>query len=301
MRTLLLTAASTLVAGTGVFSLISAGAFASPCSQPITYQVGSIDPEFTIATSTVRGLLQDAEETWEAQTDTNLFTHAPESGELKIDFIFDERQRRTNLQEEFATNLSSLRDTHTNLTEVLQTRRETYEQRLAAYEQDRQAYEKRLAEYNQRVDKLNQRNRPVASSTKRELESTRKQLQETRENLQKRQDELNALRQEINELAQRSNSLAETYNQKASTFNERFGTTRKFDQAVYTGDTINVYQFKEASDLRLALVHEFGHALGINHVEDPKAVMHYLMDKQQLNPVAITEADMEALNRVCQR
>jgi predicted Zn-dependent protease len=111
---------------------------------------------------------------------------------------------------------------------------------------------------------------------------------------------LEVLRRQVNELADRGNMVAEEYNQTATTFSERFGTSHEFSQATYTGDAINVYQFEGEQDLMLALVHEFGHALGIEHVSSTDSVMHYLMQDQLLENISLSNEDLKALRNVCE-
>jgi predicted Zn-dependent protease len=62
---------------------------------------------------------------------------------------------------------------------------------------------------------------------------------------------------------------------------------------------INIYQFHDESDLELVLAHELGHALGLNHVENPESVMYYLMEKQNLENIQLTTQDLQAIKNVC--
>ncbi len=131
---------------------------------------------------------------------------------------------------------------------------------------------------------------------KDEEKSLKRALQELEEDYQR----LNAYAEESGTLAQKDASLVESYNQEIITFEEKHGEGREFDQGVYTGDKITIYQFTEEADLVLALAHEFGHALSIDHVEDPVALMYPLLEKQNLLAPTPSASDLAALTQACE-
>jgi predicted Zn-dependent protease len=62
---------------------------------------------------------------------------------------------------------------------------------------------------------------------------------------------------------------------------------------------INIYQFDDIERLTLVLAHEFGHALGLTHVGNPKSVMYYLTDRQDTRNLKLSEEDIRAFQYRC--
>ena len=110
---------------------------------------------------------------------------------------------------------------------------------------------------------------------------------------------MNAQVSNLNGLADRINGVAKQLNRDVDAYNGKFGEPRQFDQGTYTGNSINIYQFNDESDLRLVIAHELGHALNLEHIDDPKAVMYYLMDQQDLSIIELSNGDMEAIKQQC--
>ena len=81
-------------------------------------------------------------------------------------------------------------------------------------------------------------------------------------------------------------------------FNNQFGGTREFTQGDYQGDHINVYQFRDRAELILVLAHELGHALQLDHVENPASIMYYLMGEQPPES-RLSAEDLEAFAQTC--
>jgi predicted Zn-dependent protease len=61
------------------------------------------------------------------------------------------------------------------------------------------------------------------------------------------------------------------------------------------------YEKFRLDDLILILAHELGHALGLDHVDNPKAVMHEILGDQDLDTLTLTSADVRALHTACSR
>ncbi|MEX2515048.1 MAG: matrixin family metalloprotease [Candidatus Paceibacterota bacterium] len=280
-----------------ISGLSSSRLFAGPCTQPILYRIGVIDDRFGIATSTVMNLLQEAENVWEEPIDRELFTY-DENADFTVNFEFDHRQQTTETANSYEDTLSNLEASHSEIINAYKEASSAYDARLSSYEDNLDAYEADLEAYNQTVREWNERG-GAPKDVREELVTEQEQLRQQLQQLESQQQDLEVLREQVNELADRGNVVADEYNQTATTFSQRFGSPQEFSQATYTGDMINVYQFEGHDDLKLAMVHEFGHALGIGHVSSTDSVMYYLMEDQSLDDVELSQEDIAALYNVC--
>lgn len=94
------------------------------------------------------------------------------------------------------------------------------------------------------------------------------------------------------------NEAARALNARISEFNESNAGT--FDQGEYVsdkkGERITVFEFEDRIDLRQVLSHEFGHAIGLEHNEDPSSVMYSFSERGN---TALSEADLASLRTRC--
>ena len=61
--------------------------------------------------------------------------------------------------------------------------------------------------------------------------------------------------------------------------------------------TMTIFAFSSETDLIATIAHEFGHAFGIEHTQDPASIMFYQLTAQQQQ---LTPVDVEAWRNTCQ-
>lgn len=268
-----------------------------PCSKPLEYAIGEIDPRFGISKSELEQYAFQAEKIWEEKAGKNLFIYNPDS-EFKINLIFDERQRETNKASEMKNELETLGSKHELAVEQYESLSSNYKQKLDEYNAKVKQYEEKLEDYNKAVKKWNLGDR-TSKEEFENLRKKRKELEKTLNDLEKKRDEINYLAGKTNQIAKQGNNLANTYNSSLETYQSKFGSSREFEKGVFDGKAINIYEFREESDLKMTIIHEMGHALGLGHVQNPKSIMHYLMAEQDLENPQLTEEDILELKNVC--
>lgn len=267
------------------------------CDIPVQYSIGKFDERFGISQEKFIKTLQEAEQVWEKSADKDIFEYIPDA-DFKVNLAFDERQQKTLAANRSEENIEATQANYDLLHSQYEIEKERYEMNLRNYDTAKSSYNARVERYNQKVASANARGGATAQEYK-ELQQDKQDIQHEANELESKRESLNQEVQELNSLGNRINELAAHLNIKVDIHNEVFGGAREFDQADYTGRDINVYQFDAIPDLRLVLAHELGHSLGMDHVENPKSIMHYLMDKQDLNNPTPTIEDIVELRRVC--
>ncbi len=281
------------VAGAGTFWYKTT---ASICPAPLHYRVGQIDTHFNLDTEAAKKHLANAEAVWEDSAGRELFTY-DENATFVVDFIFDERQAEADIEVTEQKALDTKKSENDSLVETIEDLQSEYDDLAESYKERVSSYESRLNSYNDRVSSYNDQG-GAPSEVFSELEQERNNLNVESVALSKKADELTALASKMNELSERGNRLVDEYNQEVVAYNKKFGYAREFTQGDYQNGRISVYKFSDDSELMAVLTHEFGHALGLDHVEGDSSVMYYLLKDTFGTPV-LSQEDKDAFVAQC--
>lgn len=269
----------------------------NPCSGTIEYGVGRFDAEFGISRERFIEYLQESHEVWNRAIGKETFVYNEDS-DFKVNLIFDQRQIDTIQKQKTESGLSLVEENLRKLDEKLSTANAGYKIRLDRYEQEIKVFENRQKEYEKEVNYWNSRGGAPESDYKR-LQNESIFLNNETKRLNEEGSRLNIMVKETNDLLKMRNDAARDYNRVADLYNKKYGKGLEFNQAEYSGQEINIYQFSGKKDLMIAMIHEFGHALGLDHVDDSNAVMYYLTGGNSEVGLELTEADLEEMGRVC--
>lgn len=269
------------------------------CDEPFQYSIGSVDSRFNINPDGLVEIAKMAENIWDSQAGRDLFEYNP-SAPLKMNLIFDERQQQTLAAETLEQKLEKLKLSDAGLKKQYDSIYGAYSKKVDAYNSLAKKYESKLNSYNKDVIYWNQQGGAPPDEYDK-LQKRKKDMEAMFKDLEKRRKEINNLIAEMKTLANKESQVAGDYNSAVATYRSRYGGSREFEKGVYNGQEINIYQFEEKSDLELTIAHELGHALGVEHVENPQSLMYYLMADQNMDKPKLTSEDLAAMNIICNR
>ncbi len=272
-----------------------------PCQRPITYSIVNIDPRFGLTKEELLDDIKQAEKIWESPINKQLFEYSP-TGDLKISLIYDYRQKATDALRKIGIVINDDQSTYDVLKAKYDLLVVSYnkekaqlETLIATYNADKSAFEKDVNYWNSHGG---------ASKAERNiLEQKRVDLNNQVIIINQAENSLNGLVDTINSAEIVLNKLIVTLNLQVSTYNTVGSSTGKeFSEGEYVSDAsgtaINIFQFNDTNQLVRVLAHELGHALGLGHLDNPKAIMYYLNEDEGINE-KLTADDLAALKKVC--
>ncbi|MCR4328012.1 MAG: matrixin family metalloprotease, partial [Patescibacteria group bacterium] len=271
----------------------------NPCEKPITYTLGSFDDRFGLSREAFLSAIEEAEAVWEEPIGKELFIYE-ESGKLKVNLIYDYRQQATNKLESLGIVVKEDRASYDELKAKYEALSREYTRAKADYDARVALFTEKKDSYDQEVQYWNKK----GGAPKKEYE----QLQEEKTALQAELAEIQKLEVDLHEDVENINSLVvvlnrlvislnlsvEKYNEIGASRGEEF--TEGDYQEIGGKQEINIYEFSNRDKLVRVLAHEFGHALGLQHVEDPQSIMYRLNTSTNEK---LTDDDLKELKARC--
>jgi hypothetical protein len=285
-----------------VIFAIGAGAFTvkslteNPCSLPKTFSLGAIDPRFGVSEDTVALYAKNAAAAWNDAYATNtLLSYVPRGGDVTITFVYDERQRTTITNEKIKQTIESEKSALDDLKDTIDSLRLQYSSLAKTINTQTETYNSDLSRHNSEVKYWNSQG-GASSETYLRLQREGAALETRRATINANVSRYNQLASRIREYAHDHNEVVTTLNTKITTLNE--SALGEFEEGTYDPNTatITIYEFASATALKRVLMHELGHALGLNHVKEKDSIMYSLNESSSL---ALSSADKEELASVC--
>lgn len=251
----------------------------NPCSQPINYSIGQFDKTFGVSEEEFFKNLSLAEAIWEKPLGNDFFNFS-ESGALKINLIYDYRQQATDELKKLGITIDNSQDSYNQIKASYESLIKKYNIKKAALDKIIKDFNVRQSAYEQRVQFWN--NKGGAPSVEfQKLEVERNSLNDQAKKINQEQTALKKIVDEINAAVNVMNRLVRELNLKVDNYNTIGADVGKeFKEGEYVrdvnGERINIYQFDSKNKLIRVLAHEFGHALGLEHNDNPDSIMYRL-------------------------
>jgi chromosome segregation ATPase len=285
-----------------------------PCSQPIVYDIGTFDTQFGISRAEFLVDINKAAQIWETpfhrifweyadavSTSTGKLFGSTAKSIMTINLLYDYRQQATN-------EMSSINTAITGDAATYATMKASYTSLMAEFNGEKSqldalvaAYDSAKAAYDQQVQYWND-NGGAPKDQYAALEQQRENLNTQADTINQDEASLNSLADTINSAVATLNATAQGLNLNVAKYNTVGSETGgQFEEGEYIQDatgtqSINIYQYDDEDKLVRVLAHELGHSLGMQHVQDPNAIMYALNEGAG---GTLSQDDINELKRVC--
>lgn len=272
----------------------------SPCKEPLTYRLGDIDSRFNITQKELAEIMDEVENLWESAVDKDLINLSPD-GKVALNLVYSKEQKRTDAEQQFSDRILAKEQQVSIVEREYKRLSERYENAEKDVRQTLEEYNTDIATYNKLAKEWD--GKEATSKIIAKFNTLEREISSMEASLKRKKQNLSSLREQTNNKTEKLNNLIKEHNTLITEYNSRFSKPRKFDQGrfVKRGDNkaINIYQFGNRAQLKTVLAHEVGHALGLDHVDNSKSIMHKMMAEQNMANLQLTGEDISALKKQC--
>src|SRR5258708_14718947 len=128
--------------------------FNKPCTQPVTYSLGSFDGKFGISKDKFLKDIEKSIKVWEDSTNLDLFKYDP-NGKLKINLVYDYRQAATDKLQSLGVKIDDTQSSYESLKSRYNTMSADYSRLRQSLDAEVSDYNRQKQDYEQQVNYWN--------------------------------------------------------------------------------------------------------------------------------------------------
>lgn len=281
-----------------------------PCGIPIHVTMGPVDPRFGFDGATVSRALKEAAGLWQDAAVAQMFVWSDHPRAMVVSMQFDQRQYNVNQQRSLRGGIdrdrSQLQSREAALKQWggrIEAARREHDRLAEAFAQRARAHEADVASWNHGSPQGRTEARRQA------LERESAIIQVMRVELRQAQSELNGDIAAYNRSAREQQQYAEQYRGRIARYNN-LSSPQPIESGRYSydrerGRRIEVFRAGDYNDLVWIFAHELGHAIGLDHLNRPGAVMNELLHDGEIaqsgpaRPLKLSPVDRQAVAALC--
>lgn len=280
------------------------------CGIPVHFVLGEVDPRFGFDRPTVSRAIDEAAALWQIAGDAPLFVESDHPQAMNVSLEFDDRQRSANLRRSLRGGIERNREQLASDEALLEHWSERLEETRRNDERASEALAVRVRGHAAALAEWNNADAHYRTEARRQvLEGEGMAIREAMAELERARAEFNGDVTTYNQRALERRRQTEAFRGRIAEYNAHASEdpieSGRYSYDRENGRRIGVFRAADYNELVLILAHEFGHSLGLDHVDAPKAVMHALLheggsaQKGRAKPVSLHGADRAAIVSLC--
>lgn len=250
--------------------------YQSQCDNPKTYRIGSIDPKYNMSQRKFIENINQAADIWDNEIGKELFTYDPK-GKIEINLVYDQR--------------SFLSGQINQLNSQVKQQQNELDPKIEDYKRRAGEFRAKISQLNSNIEYWNSRGGAPPEEYEK-LRNRQASLQQEADALRTEADSLNLSTEQYN---QQVGELRQT----VDNFNQELNFKPEEGEYIYDNgqETINIYFDNSETELIHTLAHELGHALAIDHNNNPESIMY----PQTSEAIALSIEDKTGIRNACEK